>query len=283
MSVAQSRLDAMATATSTQSMPSTSCARWSGATTRASTTASSRRSTPSSPITGARSSCSAPGGASRRCTSSRHCCCVAEAPDRRCSSRRCWHSCAIRSRRQERAGVRAVAINSTNPHEWRDVIDALDRDEVDVLLVSPERLNNPSFRDEQLPRLVSRIGLLVVDEAHCISDWGHDFRPDYRRLRDLIARIPDGVPVLATTATANSASSPTSPSSSTRKGPRERAPGARHPRTPRAQLATPRRAEAAHRPRPPRVAAHPPRRPGRVRYHLHPHRRRRERHRAPPP
>lgn len=104
----------------------------------------------------------------------------------------------------ERAGVRAVAINSTNPHEWRDVIDALDRDEVDVLLVSPERLNNPSFRDEQLPQLVSRIGLLVVDEAHCISDWGHDFRPDYRRLRDLIARIPDGVPVLATTATANS-------------------------------------------------------------------------------
>lgn len=97
-----------------------------------------------------------------------------------------------------------MAINSTNPHEWRDVIDALDRDEVDVLLVSPERLNNPSFRDEQLPQLVSRIGLLVVDEAHCISDWGHDFRPDYRRLRDLIARIPAGVPVLATTATANS-------------------------------------------------------------------------------
>lgn len=104
----------------------------------------------------------------------------------------------------QRAGVRAVAINSTNPHEWRDVLAALDRDEVDVLLVSPERLNNPSFRDEQLPQLVSRIGLLVVDEAHCISDWGHDFRPDYRRLRDLIGRIPSGVPVLATTATANS-------------------------------------------------------------------------------
>ncbi len=103
-----------------------------------------------------------------------------------------------------RAGVRAVAINSTNPHEWSDVLAQLDRDEVDVLLVSPERLNNPSFRDEQLPQLVPRIGLLVVDEAHCISDWGHDFRPDYRRLRDLIARIPAGVPVLATTATANS-------------------------------------------------------------------------------
>ncbi|WP_457100114.1 RecQ family ATP-dependent DNA helicase [Microbacterium sp. P5_E9] len=104
----------------------------------------------------------------------------------------------------QRAGVRAVAINSTNAHEWSDVLAQLDRDEVDVLLVSPERLNNPSFRDQQLPQLVPRIGLLVVDEAHCISDWGHDFRPDYRRLRDLIARIPAGVPVLATTATANS-------------------------------------------------------------------------------
>ncbi|QKJ18599.1 RecQ family ATP-dependent DNA helicase [Microbacterium hominis] len=103
-----------------------------------------------------------------------------------------------------RAGVRAVAINSTNAHEWGEVLAQLERDEVDVLLVSPERLNNPSFRDEQLPQLVARIGLLVVDEAHCISDWGHDFRPDYRRLRDLIARTPAGVPVLATTATANS-------------------------------------------------------------------------------
>src|SRR5690554_4216086 len=103
-----------------------------------------------------------------------------------------------------RAGVRAVAINSTNAHEWGDVLGALERDEVDVLLVSPERLNNPTFRDEQLPALVRNIGMLVVDEAHCISDWGHDFRPDYRRLRDLIAVIPAGVPVLATTATANS-------------------------------------------------------------------------------
>lgn len=104
----------------------------------------------------------------------------------------------------ERAGVRAVAINSTNAHEWSDVLAQLDRDEVDVLLVSPERLNNPSFREEQLPALVRRLGMLVVDEAHCISDWGHDFRPDYRRLRDLIAQMPADVPVLATTATANS-------------------------------------------------------------------------------
>jgi ATP-dependent DNA helicase RecQ len=104
----------------------------------------------------------------------------------------------------ERAGVRAVAINSTNAHEWSDVLAQLDRDEVDVLLVSPERLNNPAFREEQLPALVRRIGMLVVDEAHCISDWGHDFRPDYRRLRDLIGEMPADVPVLATTATANS-------------------------------------------------------------------------------
>jgi ATP-dependent DNA helicase RecQ len=103
-----------------------------------------------------------------------------------------------------RAGVRAVAINSTNAHEWDDVLGQLQRDEVDVLLVSPERLNNPSFREEQLPQLVRRAGMLVVDEAHCISDWGHDFRPDYRRLRELIASLPESVPVLATTATANS-------------------------------------------------------------------------------
>ncbi|WP_437583528.1 RecQ family ATP-dependent DNA helicase [Paramicrobacterium sp. CJ85] len=102
-----------------------------------------------------------------------------------------------------RAGVRAASISSANAHEWDDIITALDRDDVDVLLVSPERLNNPSFRENQLPELVSRTGLLVVDEAHCISDWGHDFRPDYRRLRDLVSRMPQDVPVLATTATAN--------------------------------------------------------------------------------
>ncbi|MET0788321.1 MAG: DEAD/DEAH box helicase [Cellulomonas sp.] len=104
----------------------------------------------------------------------------------------------------ERAGVRAVAINSTNAHEWDELLGRLAADEVDVLLVSPERLNNPAFRENQLPALVRRLGMLVVDEAHCISDWGHDFRPDYRRLRDLVATIPAGVPVLATTATANS-------------------------------------------------------------------------------
>lgn len=104
----------------------------------------------------------------------------------------------------ERAGVRAMAINSANATDWDLVTQALAADEVDVLLVSPERLTNPSFRENQLPTLIRRTGLLVVDEAHCISDWGHDFRPDYRRIADLIAQLPAEVPVLATTATANS-------------------------------------------------------------------------------
>ncbi|MGP9527027.1 RecQ family ATP-dependent DNA helicase [Glutamicibacter sp. AOP5-A2-18] len=104
----------------------------------------------------------------------------------------------------ERAGVRAAAINSANVLEWREILEKLQRNELDVLLVSPERLNNPSFREQQLPMLMQRLGLLVIDEAHCISDWGHDFRPDYRRIRDLIAKLPKGLPVLATTATANS-------------------------------------------------------------------------------
>ncbi|QZY29224.1 RecQ family ATP-dependent DNA helicase [Nocardioides coralli] len=103
----------------------------------------------------------------------------------------------------ERAGVRAVTINSTNIEQWQPIHDAIEAGEVDVLLVSPERLNNPGFRDEVMPRLAATCGLLVVDEAHCISDWGHDFRPDYRRIRTLLADLPDGIPVLATTATAN--------------------------------------------------------------------------------
>jgi len=102
-----------------------------------------------------------------------------------------------------RAGVRAVAINSANPHEWEETRAKLVADEIDVLLVSPERLNSPRFRDEQLPDLIARMGMLVVDEAHCISDWGHDFRPDYRRLAELIGALPNDLPVLATTATAN--------------------------------------------------------------------------------
>ncbi|MCV7385582.1 RecQ family ATP-dependent DNA helicase [Mycolicibacter longobardus] len=103
----------------------------------------------------------------------------------------------------ERAGVHAATINSSNVTEWAEVQDRVARADLDVLLVSPERLNNPDFRDEVLPALAARAGLVVVDEAHCVSDWGHDFRPDYRRIRTLIAELGTGVPVLATTATAN--------------------------------------------------------------------------------
>ena len=102
-----------------------------------------------------------------------------------------------------RAGITAVTVNSANVEQWREVYDAVQAGQADVLLVSPERLNNPGFRDEVLPRLAETAGLVVVDEAHCISDWGHDFRPDYRRIRTLLAELPAGTPVLATTATAN--------------------------------------------------------------------------------
>lgn len=103
----------------------------------------------------------------------------------------------------ERAGVRAAAINSATADEWEEIERRLDADDVDVLLVSPERLNNPRFRETRLPQLLARMGLLVIDEAHCISDWGHDFRPDYRRIAALLAGLDRSIPVLATTATAN--------------------------------------------------------------------------------
>jgi ATP-dependent DNA helicase RecQ len=103
----------------------------------------------------------------------------------------------------QRAGIRAATVNSANTADWERTYAAVEDGDVDLLLVSPERLNNPDFRDRVLPRLSATAGMLVVDEAHCISDWGHDFRPDYRRLRTLIEQLPPGIPVLATTATAN--------------------------------------------------------------------------------
>ena len=102
-----------------------------------------------------------------------------------------------------RAGIHAVTMNSANATQWDQIQAQVRAGEVDVLLVSPERLNNPVFREEVLPHLAADAGLVVIDEAHCISDWGHDFRPDYRRIRTLLASLPPRTPVLATTATAN--------------------------------------------------------------------------------
>ncbi len=102
----------------------------------------------------------------------------------------------------ERAGLRAATINSTNIDEWDGVLAAVDRDQLDVLLVSPERLANPRFAS-RLPTLLANTGMVVIDEAHCISDWGFDFRPDYQRLARHLLTLAPGTPVLATTATAN--------------------------------------------------------------------------------
>jgi ATP-dependent DNA helicase RecQ len=103
----------------------------------------------------------------------------------------------------DRLNVRAARFDSSNREEWAEVQGQLAAGEIDLLLISPERLANSSFREEIQPLLDPGIGLFIVDEAHCISDWGHDFRPDYRRIRSILGGLPRGVPVLATTATAN--------------------------------------------------------------------------------
>ena len=103
----------------------------------------------------------------------------------------------------ERLGLRAHTINSTNREDWETIRGRLAAGAIDLLLISPERLNNPRFRDDMLPLFAASVGLLVIDEAHCISDWGHDFRPDYRRVKDMLDALPPGVAVLGTTATAN--------------------------------------------------------------------------------
>ncbi len=103
----------------------------------------------------------------------------------------------------ERAGVVAATINSDNHDSWSEIEAGVRKGAIDLLLISPERLNNVRFRREVLPDLVGTVGMLVVDEAHCISDWGHDFRPDYRRIARILDDLPPDVPVLCTTATAN--------------------------------------------------------------------------------
>jgi ATP-dependent DNA helicase RecQ len=102
-----------------------------------------------------------------------------------------------------RAGLRAATLNSANVDDWSTIEQQVAAGEVDVLLVSPERLANPVFAERVLSLLTGRLGMLVIDEAHAVSDWGHDFRPDYRRVADVLRGLDPTTPVLATTATAN--------------------------------------------------------------------------------
>jgi ATP-dependent DNA helicase RecQ len=103
----------------------------------------------------------------------------------------------------ERMGIHAATINSDNKDEWVKVEKDLSRGEIDVLLISPERLANEHFRTHVLAGVAAQISLLVIDEAHCISDWGHDFRPHYRLLERIVKTLPPNLRLLATTATAN--------------------------------------------------------------------------------
>jgi ATP-dependent DNA helicase RecQ len=102
-----------------------------------------------------------------------------------------------------RLSIKAVSINSTNPNEWGEIAGQLQKNTVDVLLISPERIANETFQKDVLIPVAQKAGLFVVDEAHCISDWGHDFRPDYRRIVSILQQLPANIPVCATTATAN--------------------------------------------------------------------------------
>ena len=102
-----------------------------------------------------------------------------------------------------RLGIKAETINSSNRDEWLEIETRINSNDVDLLLISPERLANQKFRIEVLPVISRFSGLLVIDEVHCISDWGHDFRPDYQRLVRVLDLLPMGVPVLCSTATAN--------------------------------------------------------------------------------
>jgi len=102
----------------------------------------------------------------------------------------------------ERIGIRAATINSSNRSEWTGIINRMRANDIDILLIAPERLANDEFRSDVLLPIAGTVGMFVVDEAHCISDWGHDFRPDYRRIVRVLQMLPPAMPVLATTATA---------------------------------------------------------------------------------
>lgn len=103
----------------------------------------------------------------------------------------------------ERISLSAMTINSSNRDEWEQIYNDLEAGKIDILIVSPERLANEDFR-EKLQPVARTVGLFVIDEAHCISDWGHDFRPDYQRILRILQALPENIPLLATTATANS-------------------------------------------------------------------------------
>jgi ATP-dependent DNA helicase RecQ len=103
----------------------------------------------------------------------------------------------------ERIGVKAETLNSENQADWERVESAISENNVDIILISPERLANEHFRTEVLSRIADKIGLVVIDEAHCISDWGHDFRPHYRLIQRIVQTLPANLRLLATTATAN--------------------------------------------------------------------------------
>lgn len=103
----------------------------------------------------------------------------------------------------KRLGLEAETVNSSNREDWDTIFESMTKGTLDLVLISPERLNNPEFRTDVLPDLIDSTGLLVIDEVHCISDWGHDFRPDYRRLAQIVSLLPPGIPVLGATATAN--------------------------------------------------------------------------------
>lgn len=103
-----------------------------------------------------------------------------------------------------RLGLRSMTVNSSAKTTVDELADALNTDSLDLILVSPERLANPEFAAKVMPMLEERPGMMVIDEVHCISDWGHDFRPDYRRIGRMLDEFGQGrVPILGCTATAN--------------------------------------------------------------------------------